>query len=72
MSTLNAVSHGSTMVVVESFDPLKALQYIDREKCTAINGVPTMFIAMLNHADFSKYDMSFIKDRHYGRRTLPC
>ncbi len=61
MSTLNAVSHGSTMVVVESFDPLKALQYIDREKCTAINGVPTMFIAMLNHPDFSKYDMSSLR-----------
>jgi fatty-acyl-CoA synthase len=61
MSTLNAVSHGSTMVVVESFDPLKALQYIDREKCTAINGVPTMFIAMLNHSDFSKYDMSSLR-----------
>ncbi len=61
MSTLNSVSHGSTMVVVESFDPLKALQYIDREKCTAINGVPTMFIAMLNHSDFSKYDMSSLR-----------
>jgi len=61
MSTLNAVSHGSTMVVVESFDPLKALQYIDREKCTAINGVPTMFIAMLNHPDFQNYDMSSLR-----------
>ncbi|HEY9161914.1 MAG TPA: AMP-binding protein [Desulfomonilia bacterium] len=61
MSTLNAVSHGSTMVVVESFDPLKALQYIDREKCTAINGVPTMFIAMLNHPDFPNYDMSSLR-----------
>lgn len=61
MSTMNAVSHGSTMVVVESFDPLKALKYIEQEKCTAVNGVPTMFISILNHSDFSKYDMSTLR-----------
>jgi len=44
MSSLNCVVHGSTMVVVEYFDPLKALKYIEQEKCTAINGVPTMMI----------------------------
>ncbi|MEJ5362848.1 MAG: AMP-binding protein [Spirochaetota bacterium] len=61
MSTLNCVTHGSTMVVMESFDPLKSLKAIQDEKCTAINGVPTMFIAMLNHPDFSKYDMSSLR-----------
>jgi fatty-acyl-CoA synthase len=49
------------MVIVESFDPLKALAYIDKEKCTVINGVPTMFIAMLNHPEFSKYDMTSLR-----------
>jgi len=61
MSTLNSVYHGSTMVVLESFDPLKALQSIEKEQCTAINGVPTMFIAMLAHPDFEKYNMKSLR-----------
>ncbi|MBW2675391.1 MAG: AMP-binding protein [Deltaproteobacteria bacterium] len=61
MSTLNSVYHGSTMVVLEYFSPLEALQYIEQEHCTAINGVPTMFIAMLNHEDFDNYDMSSLR-----------
>ncbi len=61
MSTLNSVCHGSTMVVLENFDPLKALQAVDSEKCTAINGVPTMFIAMLAHPDFDRYNMKTLR-----------
>jgi fatty-acyl-CoA synthase len=61
MSTLNCVYHGSAMVLIESFDPLVALQSIAREKCTAINGVPTMFIAMLNHPDFDRYDLTSLR-----------
>jgi fatty-acyl-CoA synthase len=61
MSSLNCMVHGSTMVLVEYFDPAKALKYIEQEKCTAINGVPTMFIAILGHADFSKYSMKFLR-----------
>lgn len=61
MSSLNCVVHGSTMVMMEYFDALKALQYIQDEKCTAINGVPTMFISILSHEDFSKYDMSSLR-----------
>lgn len=61
MSTLNSVIHGSTMVLLEAFDPLKSLKAVHDEKCTAINGVPTMFIAMLNHPDFAKYDMTSLR-----------
>jgi fatty-acyl-CoA synthase len=61
MSSMNCVYHGSTMVVVEFFDPLKALQTIATEKCTAINGVPTMFIAILNHPEFDKYEMTSLR-----------
>ena len=61
MSSLNCVYHGSTMVVLESFDPLKALEFIAKEKCTAINGVPTMFIAILGHPDFKKFDLSSLR-----------
>ncbi len=61
MSSLNCVYHGSAMVVLESFDPLQALKTIAAEKCTAVNGVPTMFIAILDHKDFSKFDMSSLR-----------
>ncbi len=61
MSSLNCMVHGSTMVLVEYFDPAKALKYIEQEKCTAINGVPTMFIAILGHAEFSKYSMKSLR-----------
>jgi fatty-acyl-CoA synthase len=61
MSTLNCVCHGSAMVILESFDPLKALQAIGAERCTAVNGVPTMFIAILNHPDFERYPMTSLR-----------
>ena len=61
MSTLNSVYHGSKMVLLEYFDALKALQMIDREKCTAVNGVPTMFVTILNHPDFDRYDMRSLR-----------
>jgi len=61
MSTLNCVYHGSAMVVLESFDPLKALQTISSERCTAVNGVPTMFIAILNHPEFDRFDLSSLR-----------
>lgn len=61
MSTLNSVYHGSTMVVLDYFEPGPALEAIAKEKCTAVNGVPTMFIAMLNHPDFEKFDMSSLR-----------
>ena len=61
LSTMNAVCSGSAMVVMEFFDPAKTLAAIAREQCTAVNGVPTMFIAMLNHPDFEKYDMSSLR-----------
>ncbi len=61
MSTMNAVYHGSTMVVLEFFDPLKALTAINSERCTAVNGVPTMFVAILNHADFTRYNLNSLR-----------
>lgn len=61
MSTLNCVYHASTMVVLEYFDAGAALEAIASEKCTAINGVPTMFVNILNHPDFSRYDMTSLR-----------
>jgi len=61
LAVMACVTHGSTMVPVEIFDPLKVLQTIEKEKCTAVHGVPTMFIAELEHPDFDKYDLSTLR-----------
>lgn len=55
------VSHGATMVFTEDFDPLLVLASIQKEKCTALYGVPTMFIAELNHPMFSMFDLSSLR-----------
>ncbi|MFB1081735.1 AMP-binding protein [Jeotgalibacillus sp. JSM ZJ347] len=61
LGTLAAVTHGSTMVLIEQFDPLKVLQAVENEKCTALHGVPTMFIAELNHPDYHTFDTSTLR-----------
>jgi acyl-CoA synthetase (AMP-forming)/AMP-acid ligase II len=55
------VSHGASMVMVESFDPLLVLASVQKEKCTALYGVPTMFIAELNHPMFDMFDLSSLR-----------
>ncbi|MCK4269060.1 MAG: AMP-binding protein [Methanogenium sp.] len=56
LSNLACVTHGSTMVIPSpAFDPEAVLKTIDNEKCTAVHGVPTMFIAELKHPNFNKY-----------------
>lgn len=55
------VSHGATMVVTEDFDPLLVLASVQKEKCTALYGVPTMFIAELNHPMFDMFDLSTLR-----------
>jgi fatty-acyl-CoA synthase len=71
LSTLNCVSHGATMVPVETFNPEKVLQVIEKEKCTAINGVPTMFIAELNVENFDHYDLSSLRTGIMAGATCP-
>ena len=61
LSTLNCVVHGSTMVPIEIFNAEKVLQAVEKEKCTALQGVPTMFIAELQHPEFDKYDLSSLR-----------
>ena len=55
------VTHGATMVITENFDPLLVLASVEKEKCTALYGVPTMFIAELNHPMFSMFDLSSLR-----------
>src|ERR671914_49223 len=61
LGTLNTVTHEGTMVPVESFDAERVLQAVDQERCTALLGVPTMFIAELEHPDFEQYDTGSLR-----------
>jgi fatty-acyl-CoA synthase len=62
MGNLGCITHGTTMVYPsEGFEPLAVLQAVQEEKCTALYGVPTMFIAELDHPDFNKFDLSSLR-----------
>jgi fatty-acyl-CoA synthase len=62
MGNLAATSHGATMVIpAQGFDPKATLEAVARERCTSLYGVPTMFIAELNHPDFDAYDLSSLR-----------
>lgn len=61
LAVMNCLTHGCTMVMVEKFDPLVTLASIHRERCTAIYGVPTMFISELNHPMFDMFDLTSLR-----------
>ena len=61
LGTLNTVTHEGTMVPIETFDAEAVLDAVDREGCTALLGVPTMFIAELDHPNFERYDTSSLR-----------
>jgi fatty-acyl-CoA synthase len=62
LGTLTCAIYGTAMVVpAESFDPLATLQTIQDERCTALYGVPTMFIAELTHPRFAEFDLSSLR-----------
>jgi fatty-acyl-CoA synthase len=61
LGVLAACSHGSTLVILETFNPYLVMASIEAEKCTALYGVSTMFIAVLEHRSFSKFDFSSLR-----------
>ncbi len=61
LGVMCCLTHGSTQVMVEKFDALITLASIDKEKCTVLYGVPTMFIAEINHPMFDLFDMSSLR-----------
>ncbi|WP_304240829.1 AMP-binding protein, partial [Gracilinema caldarium] len=61
MAVLGTLTHGGTLVMLESFDPLLVLASVQNKKCTALYGVPTMFIAELNHPMFSLFNTSSLR-----------
>jgi fatty-acyl-CoA synthase len=62
MANLGCVTHGATMVIpAPGFDPAVTLKAVQDERCTAVYGVPTMFIAMQNAPDFGSYDLATLR-----------
>lgn len=61
LAIMACITHGTTMVPLEYYQPLKVMQTIQEEKCTAVYGVPTMFIGILEHPEFNNYDYSSLR-----------
>jgi fatty-acyl-CoA synthase len=62
MGNLGCTTHGTTMVIpAPAFEPGTTLAVIESERCTAVYGVPTMFIAMQNHPEFAERDLSTLR-----------
>ena len=70
LGVLAAYTHGACLCPLEFFEPLRALETVDREKCTALYGVPTMFLAELEHPGFRSLRHVVAADGHHGRRAL--
>ncbi|MCP2044077.1 AMP-binding protein [Pontibacter sp. HSC-36F09] len=62
IGNMACITHGSCMIIpAETFDPEQVMQTVQAEKCTSLYGVPTMFIAELEHPNFSQYDFSTLR-----------
>jgi fatty-acyl-CoA synthase len=71
-ATLSCVTHGSTVILPSaSFEPLAVLEAVQAERATVIGGVPTMFIAQLQHPDFSRFDLSTLRVAMIGGAPCP-
>lgn len=71
LGTLTAVSVGATMVPLQEFNPQAVLQTVQDEKCTALHGVPTMFIAEMSLPNFKEYDLSTLRTGIMAGSTCP-
>ncbi|MFD1738850.1 AMP-binding protein [Bacillus salitolerans] len=61
LGVLACVSVGATMLPTIEFDPKLVLEVVEKERCTGLHGVPTMFIAELNHPNFHEFDLSSLR-----------
>jgi fatty-acyl-CoA synthase len=61
LGVITAITHATTLVILEPFDPVKVMAAVEEERCTALHGVPTMFIALLDHKLFSKFNFSSLR-----------
>lgn len=61
LGVMSCLTHGTTMVLMEKYNPLEEMKMLVAEKCTAVHGVPTMFIGMLEHPQFNEFDFSALR-----------
>lgn len=61
LAVMACITHATSMVPVEYYRPIAVMKAVQEEHCTAVHGVPTMFIAMLEHPDFKKYDFHTLR-----------
>jgi fatty-acyl-CoA synthase len=61
IGVLGAFTHGACLCAIEAFDPKRVLETVHGERCTALYGVPTMFIAELECPDFARYDLTSLR-----------
>ena len=61
LGVMACLSSGATMVLLEKFDPVAVMMSVEQERCTALYGVPTMFISVLEHRLFPKFDFSSLR-----------
>jgi fatty-acyl-CoA synthase len=71
LGVMAAITNDTTMVFVNHFNPVNVMKVLESEKCTAFHGVPTMFIAILEHPDFDKYDFSHLRTGIMAGSTCP-
>ena len=72
LGNLACTTHGATIVLPEAaFDPLAVLETVEAERCTSLYGVPTMFIAELDHPDFGRFDLTTLRTGIMAGATCP-
>lgn len=72
LGVLACFTHGATVVFPdEGFGPVTVLEAVESERCTALHGVPTMFIAELGHPDFDSYQLSQLRTGIMGGAPCP-
>jgi fatty-acyl-CoA synthase len=72
LGNLACTTHGATIVLPEAaFDPLAVLETVEAERCTSLYGVPTMFIAELDHPDFGRFDLTSLRTGIMAGATCP-
>lgn len=65
------IAHGSTIVAIDKFDAGKVIRAIHQKRCTSLLGVPTMFIKMLEHPDFDRYNYTSLRTGIVGGAPCP-
>ncbi len=61
LGIMSCLTHASTAVLMNRYNPRQEMEILQKERCTAVHGVPTMFIGMLEHPDFDQFDFSHLR-----------